>query len=93
MNHYFHKSVCRLAGRGGDRGAAAWENRGRERYGRRERKGREEGVQRWRDAGMKFKTLLLRIPKEQEREMIFDLYQRLLSNQANKNNGNSMQGI
>ena len=27
----------------------------------------------------------IRIPKEQEREMIFDLYQRLLSNQANKN--------
>ena len=27
----------------------------------------------------------IRIPKEQEREMIFDLHQRLLSNQANKN--------
>ena len=27
----------------------------------------------------------IRIPKEQEREMIFDLHQRLLSNQENKN--------
>ena len=27
----------------------------------------------------------IRIPKEQEREMIFDLHQRLLSNQTNKN--------
>ena len=27
----------------------------------------------------------IRIPKEQEREMIFDSPQRLLSNQANKN--------
>ena len=27
----------------------------------------------------------IRIPKEQEREMIFELHQRLLSNQANKN--------
>ena len=27
----------------------------------------------------------IRIPEEQEREMIFDLHQRLLSNEANKN--------
>ena len=27
----------------------------------------------------------IRIPKEQEREIIFDLHQRLLNNQANKN--------
>ena len=27
----------------------------------------------------------IRIPKEQEREMIIDLHQRLLSNQVNKN--------
>ena len=27
----------------------------------------------------------IRIPKEQERERIFDLHQRILSNQANKN--------
>ena len=27
----------------------------------------------------------IRIPREQEREMIFDLHQRLLSNQVNKN--------
>ena len=36
-------------------------DRGRERYGRRERKGREAGVPRWRDAGMKFKALLVDI--------------------------------
>ena len=46
---------------GGAGGAGARENRGRERYGRRERKRREAGVQRWRDAGMKFKTLLVDI--------------------------------
>ena len=63
MNHNFHNSLCTLAGGGGggDRGAEAQENRGRERYGRRERKGREAGVQRWRDARMKFKTLLVDI--------------------------------
>ena len=33
-------------------GSGARENRGRERYGRRERKGREAGVQRWWDAGV-----------------------------------------
>ena len=43
----------------GGQGAGAQENRGRERYGRRERKGREAGVQRWRDAGVKCKTLLV----------------------------------
>ena len=32
-----------MGGGGGDRGAGAWENRGREGYGRRERKGREAG--------------------------------------------------
>ena len=40
-------------GEGGDRG--------REGYGRGERKGREAGVQRWRDAGVKCKTLLVGI--------------------------------
>ena len=42
-------------------GGGAWENRGQERYWRRERKGREAGVQRWRDAGVKCKTLLVDI--------------------------------
>ena len=32
-----------------------------------------------------FHLVCIRIPKEQEREMIFELHQRLLSNQANKN--------
>ena len=43
----------------GTGGAGARENRGRERYGRRERKEREAGVQRWRDPGVKCKTLLV----------------------------------
>ena len=33
----------------------------------------------------RFHLVCIRIPKEQERERIFDLHQRLLSNQANKN--------
>jgi len=37
--------------RGGTGGEGAWENRGREGYGRRERKGREAGVLRNREAG------------------------------------------
>ena len=40
---------------GGDRGAGARENRRREGYGRREKKGREAGSLRWREAGEKFK--------------------------------------
>ena len=48
-------------GGGGCSGAGTRENRGRERYGRRERKGREAVVQRWRDAGVKCKTLLVAI--------------------------------
>jgi len=35
----------------GDRGTGAWENRGREGYGRRERKGREVGVSKGGEAG------------------------------------------
>ena len=50
-----------VGGGGGAGGAGAWENRGQERYWRRERKGREAGVQRWRDAGVKSKTLLVDI--------------------------------
>ena len=46
---------------GGGREAGALENRGLERYGRWERKGREAGVQRWRDAGVKCKILLVAI--------------------------------
>ena len=42
---------------GGDRGAGARENRGRERYGRRERKGQEARVLRGREAGEKCETL------------------------------------
>ena len=33
----------------------------------------------------RFHLVCIRIPREQEREMIFDLHQRLLSSQANKN--------
>ena len=33
----------------------------------------------------RFHLLCIRIPKKQEREMIYDLHQRLLSNQANNN--------
>ena len=42
----------------GDRGAGARENRGREGYGRGERKGREAGVLRGREAGQKCKTVI-----------------------------------
>ena len=42
---------------GGDRGVGAQENRRREGYGRRERKGREVGVLRGREAGEKCETL------------------------------------
>ena len=45
----------------GGQGAGARENRGRERYGRRDRKEREAEVQRWRDAEVKCKTLLVGI--------------------------------
>ena len=43
---------------GGDRGAGARENRGREGYGRREREGREVGDLRGREAGEKCGTLI-----------------------------------
>ena len=46
---------------GGDRGAGARENWGREGYGRRERKGREAGVLRGRAAGEKYETLIFLI--------------------------------
>ena len=59
---YFNGSniVSRKWG-GSDRGAGARENRGRERCRRRERKGQEAGAQRWRDAGVRCKTLLVAI--------------------------------
>ena len=38
---------------GGDRGAGDREERGREVYGRREKRGREAGFPRWREAGEK----------------------------------------
>ena len=41
---------------GGDRGVGAWENRGREGYGRRERKG--QGVLRGREVGEKCEMLI-----------------------------------
>ena len=44
-------------GGGGDRGAGARENRGREGYGRREKKEREAGVLRGREAGEQYKTV------------------------------------
>ena len=46
---------------GGDRRVGARENRGREGYGRRERKGREAGVLRGRAAGEKYETLIFLI--------------------------------
>ena len=42
-------------GGGGGQGAGARENRGREGYGRREKKGWEAGSLRWREAGEKLK--------------------------------------
>ena len=45
-------------GGGGDRGAGARENRGREGYGRRKRKGREAGVLIGLEAGEKCGTLM-----------------------------------
>ena len=48
----------RIVGReGGDRGSGARENRGREGYGRRERKGWEAGILKGREEGEKCKTL------------------------------------
>jgi len=41
---------------GGDRGARDREKRGREVYGRREKRGREAGFPRWREAGEKGKN-------------------------------------
>ena len=49
--------VCPVLVVGGDRGTGAQENRGREGYGRRERKGREAGVLIGREAGEKCETL------------------------------------
>ena len=45
---------------GADRGAGARENRGREEYGRREKKEQEEGSLRWLEAGEKFKKASFR---------------------------------
>ena len=66
MNEISNHPTARLSeklycGGGRGQGVGALENRGRERYGRRERKGREAGVHRWRDAGVKCKTLLVDI--------------------------------
>ena len=53
----------------GDRGVGAWENRGREGYGRREEKGREAGFPKWREPGEKgekFRNIALHFTKEIE---------------------------
>ena len=69
-----------MEGGGGNRGAGARENRGREGYGRWERKGREAGVLRGREAGEKCKTVIFLIqqyvtilPKTRTQN-IFDLH-------------------
>ena len=56
MVHFIY-FLC--VGGGGGQEAGARENRGRERYGRWERKGQEAGAQRWWDAGVKCKTVLV----------------------------------
>ena len=43
----------------GDRGAGAWESRGREGYGRREKKGREVGLPKWWEPGEKEKNIAI----------------------------------
>ena len=82
-------------GGGGDRGAGARENRGREEYGRREREG---GDLRGREAGEKCETLIILIQQcvtkllKSRNQNIFDLHLtssqsllRLLSKRANEN--------
>ena len=52
MHKYFTDYYLRITFKvEGDRGAGARENRGREGYGRREKKEREAGSLRWREAG------------------------------------------
>ena len=83
---------------GGDRGAGARENRGREGYGRREREGREGGDLRGREAGEKCETLIILTQQcvtkllKSRNQNIFDLHLtssqsllRLLSKRANEN--------
>jgi len=41
----------------GDRGVGDWEKKGREVYGRREKRGREAGLQRWWEVGEKGKIM------------------------------------
>ena len=58
MNSGLNSGSCSQVGGGGGGGgrrAGARENRGREGYGRREKKGQEAGSLRWREAGEKFK--------------------------------------
>ena len=65
---------------GGDRGAGARENRGREGYGKRERVGREGGDLRGREAGEKCETLIILIQQcvtkllKSRNQNIFDLH-------------------
>ena len=56
-NHSIERTAVRAAsGGGGDRGAGDREKRGREVYGRREKRGQEAGFPRWQEAGEKGKT-------------------------------------
>ena len=74
----------------GDRGAGARENRGQEGYGRWEKKGREVGFLRWREAGEKFKEssffFLLLLTSSQRNEpnnvswLPFNVFQGLKQN-------------
>ena len=87
-----------VGGGGGDRGAGARENRGREGYGRREREGRDGGDLRGREAGEKCETLIILIQQcvtkllKSRNQNMFDLHLtssqsllRLLSKRANEN--------
>ena len=60
INFSYYSKFPVNSGKGGwDRGARARKNWGREGYRRRERKGREAGVLRGREAGEKCKTLII----------------------------------
>ena len=82
MQFFSHsiKNLCNVGG-GGERGAGARENRGREGYGRRETEGREVGDLRGREAGEKCETLIFLIQQcvtkllKSRTQNIFDLHQ------------------
>ena len=66
----------------GGGGGGARENRGEVREAGEKRAGSGSEMQN----ATRFHLVCIKIPKEQESKMIFDLHQRLLSNQANKKN-------